>query len=117
MAMAVWIPTAATGSGNRTRPHITQLSDLQLNGGATRFQVSQRVGHKSGRNLLLQQIPVRLRRLMREGFAEFLISMALASLSAILLDVYMRDKLALDQAIRDETVKVMGGREEPNDSA
>src|SRR6478672_6129791 len=73
--------------------------------------------NKSGRNLLLQQIPVRLRRLMREGFAEFLISMALASLSAILLDVYIRDKLALDQAIRDETVKVVGGREEPNDSA
>ena len=41
MAMAVRTPTAATGSGNRTRPHITQLSDLQLNGGATRFQVSR----------------------------------------------------------------------------
>jgi len=40
MAMAVRISTMATCSGNGTGPHVTQLGDLQLNGGATAFQVN-----------------------------------------------------------------------------
>jgi hypothetical protein len=72
---------------------------------------------KSGRKLFLQQMPVRMRRLMREGFREFLISMGLAALAAILISVYIRDKVALDRAMRDETVKIVGTRQEPVDSA
>src|SRR5260370_40779745 len=45
MAMTVWIPTTTTCSRNRARPHVTQLGDLQLNSGATAFQVNQRTGH------------------------------------------------------------------------
>jgi hypothetical protein len=40
MAMTVWISTTTTSCRNRARPHVTQLGDLQLNSGATAFQVS-----------------------------------------------------------------------------
>ncbi len=42
MAVAVWIPTTATCSGNGARAHVAQLSNLRLNGGAPAFQVKQR---------------------------------------------------------------------------
>jgi len=45
MAMTVGIPTTPTCSRNGARPHVTQLGDLRLNGGATAFQINQRVGH------------------------------------------------------------------------
>jgi hypothetical protein len=45
MATTVWIPASATGSRNRTRSQIAQPGDLQLNGSAAGFQVSERVGH------------------------------------------------------------------------
>jgi hypothetical protein len=45
MAMTVRISTTAPSSGNGTRSHVAQLGDLGLNGGATAFQVCQRVGH------------------------------------------------------------------------
>ena len=47
MAMTVWIPTTATCSANGAGPHVAQLGDLQLNGGAVVFQINQRVGHKA----------------------------------------------------------------------
>ncbi|HTS24609.1 MAG TPA: hypothetical protein VMH81_01965 [Bryobacteraceae bacterium] len=64
-----------------------------------------------------QQTAVRFRRLMREGFGKFLGSMSLAVLGAILCSIYIRDKEALDRAMRDETVKIVGTRQEPADSA
>jgi hypothetical protein len=45
MAMTVRISTTASCSSNGTRAHIPQLGDLGSNGGATAFQVRQRVGH------------------------------------------------------------------------
>src|ERR1019366_6187971 len=52
MAVTVWIATTTTCSRNGARPQVTQLGDLQLNGGATAFQVNQRVRHdRASRNL------------------------------------------------------------------
>jgi len=45
MAMTVWISTTAPCPGYGTRAHVAQLGDLGLNGGATAFQVGQRVWH------------------------------------------------------------------------
>jgi hypothetical protein len=45
MTMTVRISTAATCSRDGTRAHITQLSDLHLNGGATNFKFNQSVRH------------------------------------------------------------------------
>ena len=45
MTMTVRISATSTGSRYRARPHVAQLGDLQLNGGAPGFQFSERVGH------------------------------------------------------------------------
>src|ERR1035437_4143124 len=45
MAVTVWISTTTTCSRNGARPQVTQLGDLQLNGGAAAFQVNQSVRH------------------------------------------------------------------------
>lgn len=73
--------------------------------------------HSSQQLFWWQQMPVRLRRLWREGFREFLLSMLLAMAAAILCSVYLREKGALDRAMREETTEVVGTRQEPADSA
>src|ERR1700694_2615704 len=46
MAMTVWISATTTGSSYGARPHVAQLGDLHLNGGAAGFQVGERVRHE-----------------------------------------------------------------------
>src|SRR5260370_36539292 len=46
MAMTIWISATTTGSSYGARPHVAQLGDLHLNGGAAGFQVGERVRHE-----------------------------------------------------------------------
>jgi PAS domain-containing protein len=69
------------------------------------------------RNPLLQQSRVRFRRLMQEGFRGFLVSISLLSGAAILTTIYMHDRAALEEAVRNEIIQTVGTRQEPSDSA
>src|SRR5260370_7086631 len=46
MAMTIWISATTTGSSYGATPHVAQLGDLHLNGGAAGFQVGERVRHE-----------------------------------------------------------------------
>lgn len=65
---------------------------------------------------LLQPAKVRFRRLMQEGFRGFLVTLFLFSTGVTLATIYFHEKADLDEAVRNETIKMVGTRQEPTDA-
>jgi PAS domain-containing protein len=65
---------------------------------------------------ILRQLKVRLRRLMQEGFAGFLLSISLFTGAAILISVYLHDRAALEEEVRNEILSTVDTRHEPSDA-
>jgi len=72
---------------------------------------------KFGSSSLLQPAKVRFKRLMQEGFRGFLITLFFFSTGVTLTTVYFHEKADLDEAVRNETIKLVGTRQEPSDAA
>jgi hypothetical protein len=65
----------------------------------------------------VQQAKVRLRRLMKEGFDAYLLSVSLVTTGAILVNLYIHAKADLDEAVREGILRTVSTLQEPTDAA